>query len=127
VILILDSGGVSALAARTQQAATLLLALRRAGLWPPTVPTPVLVECLTGSPARDANTHRLVKTCLIDPVVPETTARRAAMLRTQARPGPAVDALVVAMAEPWGTVLTSDNQDLIVLSAHASHVAIESV
>jgi predicted nucleic acid-binding protein len=125
-MLVLDSGAVTALAARTQHAAALLIALRKTGLWPATVPTPVLIECLTGS-ARDANTHRLLNTCLIDPQVPVLIARRAATLRSLARAGSAVDALVVAVAEPGGTVLTTDTRDLTKLSAHATAVMVEAV
>jgi hypothetical protein len=38
-----------------------------------------------------------------------------------------VDALVVAMAEPGGTVLTTDPGDLEALAAHAHRVVIERV
>ena len=49
-------------------------------------------------------------------------ARRAALLRKRAKRGSAVDALVVAHAEPAGTVLTSDPHDLAALAAHAESV-----
>lgn len=126
-MLVLDSGGVSRLAARDRESAALLLALRRRGLWPPVVPTVVTVECLTGSPGRDANTNRFLKACSLDSAVPERVARRAAELRTEARRGSAVDALVVATAEPGGTVITSDGIDLRALAANAADVAIEVV
>lgn len=47
--------------------------------------------------------------------------------RRRAGRGSAVDALVVAIAEPGGTVLTSDFEDLEALAEHASRVKIERV
>lgn len=126
-MLILDSGGLSRLATRDQATAALLLALRRRGLWPPIVPTVVLAESLTANQQRDANTNRLLKACDIRPALPERIARRAADLRTKARHGSAVDAIVVALAEPGGTVLTTDEGDLQALAASAADVAIEPV
>lgn len=126
-MLILDSGGLTKLAKRDRQTAALLIALRRNGFWPPVVPTVVLAESLTGSPSRDANTNRFLKTCDIRPEVSEYDARRAAALRTQARSGSAVDAIVVALAEPGSTVLTGDTEDLEALAANANLVAIETV
>lgn len=65
--------------------------------------------------------------CIIDSVVSEPTARRAAELRRRARAGFAVDALVVAIAEPGGTVLAGDRADMEALAAHADNVAVELV
>ena len=126
-MLVLDSGGVSRLAERSQQAVALIFALRDEGLWPPKVPSVVLVECLEGHAGRDAIENKFLKTCDIAEVVPEVLARRAALLRRLARRGSAVDALVVAFAEPGGTVLTSDPRDLQALAAHAESVAIVRV
>ena len=126
-MLVLDSGGVSRLAERSRPAAALILALREEGLWPPLVPSVVLVECLRGHAGRDAVTNRLLKTCDVAEEVPEAFARRAALLRRRAKRGSAVDALVVASAEPGGTVLTSDPKDLEALATHAEHVAIVRV
>lgn len=126
-MLVLDSGGVTALARRDRQTAALLLALRRRDLWPAVVPTVVLAESLTGSPQRDANANRFLKTCDFTPGVSERVGRRAAELRTRARRGSAVDALVVAIAEPGSTVLTSDPDDLSALVANAADVEIESI
>lgn len=126
-MLVLDSGGVSRLAKRDRHAAALLLALRRRGLWPAVVPTVVLTESLTGSPQRDANVNRFLKACDVRPPVSERVARRAAELRTKARKGSAVDALVVAIAEPGSTVLTSDGEDLRALAANAADVILEIV
>jgi hypothetical protein len=79
-MLILDSGGVTHLAQRSKQT----LALREAGLWPPHVPSVVLVECLQGYAGRDAVHNKFLKTCDITPMVSETLARRAALLRSLA-------------------------------------------
>jgi predicted nucleic acid-binding protein len=105
----------------------LILAFREQGLWPPKVPSVVLVECLQGHAGRDANENRFLKTCDIAQAVSESVARRAALLRRLARRGSAVDALVVAMAEPGGTVLTSDPKDLEALAIHAQDVFIERI
>jgi hypothetical protein len=126
-MLVLDSGGLSRLARRDQQTAALIIALRRRGLWPAIVPTVVLAESLTGSAQRDANTNRLLKACDVLPAVSEHVARRAAELRTKARKGSAVDALVVAIAEPGSTVLTSDGDDLAALAAHAADLIIDVI
>ena len=126
-MLILDSGGFSRLSARTKSAAALIRALTDQQLWPPIVPTMVLVESLQGDPRRDANAHHFIKTCIVNAIVTEQTARRAAELRRRARTGSAVDALVVALAEPGGTVLTGDQADIEALAAHASGVAVEVI
>lgn len=124
-MLVLDSGGVTRLAERSRRTAALILALREQDLWPPRVPSVVLVECLQGHAGRDALTNSFLKTCDIVEEVPEPLARRAALLRRQARRGSAVDALVVAFAEPGGTVLTSDAGDLGALAHYAAGVLVE--
>lgn len=126
-ILVLDSGGVSRLARRNTEALARIQALRREGLWPPVVPAIVLVECLTGKQRTDANVNRFLKTCEVVDRVPEGLARRAAALRAQARTGSAVDALVVAAAEPGGDVLGGDLADLRALAAYAEDVRIHRV
>jgi len=123
-VLVLDSGAISRLAERSQQALALILSLRDEGLWPPEVLSVVLVECLEGHAGRNANENRFLKTCDVAEVVPASLARRSAALRRFARRGSAVDALVVAFAEPGGTVLTADPLDLQALAAHADGVAI---
>ena len=115
------------MAARTKGSLAIIRALTSDGLWPPIVPTVVLVESLHGNSSRDANTHRFLKTCVVEPTVSETIARRAAELRRLAKAGSAVDALVVALAEPGGTVLTGDRADIEALAAHAGHVAVEVI
>jgi len=124
-LLVLDSGGVSHLAERSTRTAALIAVLRREGLWPPTVPSVVLVESLTGHGDRDANINRFIKTCDVEERLDARRARRAALLRSAARRGSAVDAVVVATAEPGGTVLTSDLADLKALAAYAKKVHIE--
>ncbi len=103
----------------------MIAALKAEGLWPPSVPTPVLVESLHGDAARDARTNRLLKGCDVVEDIPERLARRAAQLRTNAGAGSAVDALVVALAEPGGAVLTSDAGDIARLAEHAHDVLVE--
>lgn len=126
-VLVLDSGGFSRLASRTKSALSLLTALHGAGLWPAVAPTVVLVESLRGDAGRDVNANRFLKTCIVDAEISPAVARRAAELRRRARAGSAVDAIVVALAEPGGTVLTGDRADLEALAAHASDVNIEVI
>ena len=126
-MLVLDSGAVTKLARRDRQAAALIGVLRRDGLWPPLVPSVVVVESVTGRPGPDANTNRLLKTCDIVIELPERTARRAAVLRFRSKHGSAVDALVIAIAEPAGRVLTGDPKDLRALAAHADQVLVETI
>ena len=126
-MLVLDSGGLSRLSQRNRRAAALIAALRAEGLWPPVVPTVVLAESTAGTARADANINRLLKSCDVDPVVDEAKARRAGQLRARARRSSAIDALVVALAEPGSTVMTSDPDDLDALAAHADHVVIEAV
>jgi predicted nucleic acid-binding protein len=124
--LVLDSGGVSALAESTNKTASHLVRLTKAGMFPAFVPSVVLAECLTGDPRRDVLAHRLLKTCRVYDQVPESLAERAAQLRTRAGRGSAVDAIVVAFAEIYAAVvLTSDPKDLRALAAHASDVSVE--
>ncbi len=55
------------------------------------------------------------------------TARRAALLRFRATRGSAVDAVVVALAEHGGSVLTGDPEDLRALAAHADGVTVAAI
>jgi hypothetical protein len=126
-VLVLDSGGLSRLAARTKTSVSLIRALTAQELWPPLVPTMVLIESLHGDAGRDANTNRFLKTCIIESTVSVDVARRAAELRRLARTGSAVDALVVAIAEPGGTVLTGDRADIQALAAHADRVSVDVI
>jgi hypothetical protein len=122
--LVLDSGGLSRLSRQNQDTAAMIAVFKRDGIWPPVVPSIVLVESLTGRQRTDALVNRFLKTCDIEEDLPRRLARRAAVLRAQARRGSAVDAVVVAMAEPGGTVLGSDLGDLRALAAYADDVLV---
>lgn len=126
-MLVLDSGGLSYLAKRNQEAVATIRAFVRDGLWPPTVPSVVLAESVSGRQRNDANVNRLLKTCDIVEHLPEALARRAGELRFQARRGSAVDSILVATAEPAGTVLTGDDEDLNALASHTDGVVIQRV
>jgi predicted nucleic acid-binding protein len=120
VTLVLDSGGVSALAGQRAR----LMELRRRGLWPAQVPAVVLVEALTADPRRDFHTNRLLRACRIREL-DEPQAREAARLRTatgRAAKISATDAIVAAFASTCTdpVVLTSDPRDLTDLAEHAS-------
>jgi hypothetical protein len=55
------------------------------------------------------------------------TAQRAAELRRMSGHGSAVDAIVVAFAEPGGTVITGDRVDIENLAAHANKVYVAAI
>ncbi len=114
--LILDSGGLSALAADQAR----LEVLRSRNAWPPQVPTVVLTESLTGDHRRDFDVNRLLKSCQIRQV-DEQLARHGARLRTlTGRAGKisAVDAIVaaLALAKPNPVIVTSDPRDMDALT-----------
>ena len=96
-------------------------------LWPPVIPTVVMAESLSGRPHTDASVNRLLKLCEIDEHVPKPVARRAGELRALAKQGSVVDAIVVALAEPGGAVLTNDLADFRALAAHADNVHVYRV
>ena len=124
---VLDSGAITWLTKPSKRSVAVVVELRRLGLWPPVVPSAVLIECLTGDGRRDATANRLIKTCDVVDELPSALARRAAALRTGARRESAVDALVVATAEPGGVVLTGDAEDLEPLAAGARDVVVRAV
>jgi hypothetical protein len=126
-VLVLDSGALSYLSKRNQDAAAAIRVLVRDDLWPPTVPSVVLAESITGRQRTDANVNRLLKTCDIVEGLPEALARRAGELRFRARRGSAVDSILVASAEPSGIVLTGDDKDLSALANHADRVMIQRI
>lgn len=122
--LVLDAGAITALGRRDRQTAARLAALRLRGLWPPIVPTAVLVDSLTGNRVRDALANRTVGLSLVHPL-DEPMARRAAQLRRRARAGSAVDAIVVATAELFeALVITGNPDDLARLSQPANGIAL---
>jgi predicted nucleic acid-binding protein len=128
VTLILDSGGISALARDRDK----LAVIRRRGEWPPEVPAVTLVEALTGDSRRDVAANRLLRTCIVVDV-DQATCRKAAQLRTATRRAgsiSAVDAIVVAVAETRSDpiVLTSNPRDIASLAAHADRsILVEAV
>ena len=124
---VLDSGAVSFFVESSHRAKALIALLTIEDMWPPVVPSAVLAECLTGHPEKDVKTNRFLKICDVRTSLSETAARRAAKLRTDAGRGSAVDAIVVAVAEPHGLVVTGDTVDITALSANAVDVAIEAV
>ena len=124
-MLVLDSGGVSRLAERSTSVAATITVFRREGLWPPVVPSVVLVECLRGPSDRDARTNQFLKTCDVEIVLSAALARRAAHLRGLAGRGSAVDAVVVATAEAGGTVYGGGVDDLRSLASPAAGVLVE--
>jgi hypothetical protein len=131
VRVVLDSGGISALAGPSARARARREALLDAGLWPPEVPAVVLAEALTGDPRRDHPADVLVRTCdVVD--TDELTARTAARLRTASgRAGEvsAVDAVVVAVAvrdAHAARILTSDPRDVDALIAGSGRTDVAS-
>lgn len=118
--LVLDAGGISALAGQRAR----LMELRQRGLWPAQIPSVVLAEALTGDHRRDFHANRLLRACQVRDVT-EPQAREAARLRTatgRADEISATDAIVAACASacPDPVVLTSDPRDLTALSEHTA-------
>ena len=124
-VLVVDAGGLRRLAERSRPALALQRALAERQLWPPSVPAVVLPDALSGDAARDAPIDRFLACCDVVEAVPEAVARRAAWLRTAAGRGSAADALVVALAEPGGAVLTGGRRDLEALALFAEGVMVE--
>jgi predicted nucleic acid-binding protein len=127
VRIVLDAGGVTAVAGDVERQAR----LREEVDMPLVVPSVVLTEATTGDHRRDFHENRLVRVCEVVSV-DEKLARRAAQLRAAVkRRVSAVDAVVVATAE-WvggGLVLTCDRRDIEALSHRADRapVLVESV
>ena len=122
--LILDSGGLSRLSRPHGRSVALIEVLMRDGLWPPLVPSVVLAESVSGRPRTDVMVNRFLKTCLLVEEVSERVARRAGALRAESGRGSAVDAIVVALAEPGGAVLTADIAGLGSLAYYADKVQV---
>ena len=130
---VLDSGGVTALVGRSQSArAWLRWVVTHGG--DVVVPTPVLAECTTGQPSRDAEINRVLGVldrfgnALRAPA--EATARLAGALRFSARTDDGIDALVAAEAageSRASVLLTSDPKDLAKLLANNPHVSVRRV
>ncbi|GGK59076.1 hypothetical protein Ppa06_17750 [Planomonospora parontospora subsp. parontospora] len=137
--LILDSGAVTFLSDQSPDAIAVLRRLRAREIWPPLIPSVVLVECLTGNAGRDAKVNRFPPARNPRVELPMELARRAATLRTKALASmvradrkalpSAVDALVVAYAEAEGSalVLTGDGKDLRPLAEQARGVRVATL
>lgn len=125
--LILDSGAVTGLARQNRQTSETIRLAGNKDLWSAIVPSLVLVECLTGRQYKDAAVNRFLKRCQVVDGPHERLARRAGSLRAKAGRGSAVDAVVIAMAEPGGAVLTGDFGDLTALAAYAQNVRVFSM
>ena len=113
--VILDAGGISALAGRRGR-----LAQWAARASTVKVPAVVIAEVLTGDHRRDHETNRLLGFCTIVDI-DESIAREGARLRTlTGRAGTisATDAIVAACAAGQNDpiVLTSDPKDLLALA-----------
>lgn len=112
--VVLDSGALSAWAARDRRVLAALEAVRRAG-GHAVLPTVVVAESTTGRPDRDATVNLRVKGCVVDPC-DERRARRAAGLRFETGAAgeiSVVDAVVAATGEAMAArVLTGDPRDL---------------
>ncbi len=110
--LVLDSGGVSALATGDLRANRLFRRAVRKG-YVVVIPTPVLAEVYSGR-ATDASMDRVVKD--VEFLIPTSVsvARRAGELRSRSGVRDVVDAIVVAEASvvPDSIVLTSDASDI---------------
>ena len=125
--LILDSGAVTALACRKPGSTANTYFVGSSDVPSAVVPAVVRVECLSGRPHTGTMVNRFLKRCQIVDGLQEKLARRAGSLRAQAGRGSAVDAVVVAMAEPGGSVLTNDTNDLRALASRAQDVKIFAV
>ena len=121
----LDSSALTRFATHDRVTVARIQRLKDRDLWPPIVPTAVLVESLTGHGPRDARVNRLLRTCDVASLDIDI-ARSAARLRTSARRGSAVDAIVVATAEAASSklVITGDESDISSLAAHAKDLSI---
>ena len=122
--IILDSGAVTSLARKSRQAVASIQLTGKKDSWFTVVPSLALFECPSGQQRTDAVVNRFIKRCAVVDGPHERLARRAGVLRAQAGRGSAVDAVVVAIAEPGGAVLTGDTDDLRALAAHAQDVSV---
>jgi predicted nucleic acid-binding protein len=130
---VLDSGGLSALQGRSQQARVRLRWVLDHGVQV-RIPVAILVESTTGNDKRDAEVNRVLNVlarsdAALVPVT-EQLARQAGFLRHRAKSDDGIDALVAAVAVGDGSpavVLTSDPSDLERLLVGAPHVSVRAV
>ena len=126
--LILDSGGVIALARGDQRARAFVERALETGT-ELLVPAVVIAETVRGQGPRDAPVNRVL--AAVDSVLAceEETGRTAGRLLGEARSSETIDALVVAGAIELGggRVLTGDPDDLRLLARGSKGVAIHRV
>jgi predicted nucleic acid-binding protein len=127
--LVLDSQGLLAVAANSEDARAALAATASAKV-PALVPAVVLAECLRGG-AVDAPIYQRLKgltVVSIDGPIAIEAARLKAVARLSGI-GPTVDALVVAVAIKFGgaAILTSDPRDMERLAEVRSDVPISVI
>jgi predicted nucleic acid-binding protein len=122
--IILDSGAVSALAAEKGRIRVVLRKAIGAGAVM-YVPAAVITETTTGNGVRDAQTNRVLKTCVVLPL-DEVLARAAGTLRYRHPKRGAIDAMVVASADalPGTVVITSDAGDLRPIAAERARTTV---
>ena len=110
--LVLDSGGLSAIASDEEVAHRVLRRAVASGA-SIVVPTVVIAESTHGG-ASDAELNRFVKSVDVVSTLDETIARAAGHLRHLARVRDVADAVVVATADavPFSAILTGDPSDL---------------
>lgn len=123
--IVLDAGGLRRLADRSPRSLAVLATLRERDLWPAVVPSAVVVEALTGDADADRHLDAFLSCCDVVEHLDTTIARRAAWLRTAANRGTAVDAIVVALAEPGGSVLVTHRPTVEAMALFADGVFVE--
>ena len=128
-VIVFDSGAIDQVVTNKEFRAV-VDDLVRSG-WTPIIPTPVLVEAITGRPT-DAPANqaigRIGTTVTDEPLARHAGALRYAATRTAGRRTPsAVDAIVAAHAADAGSgvVFTTDPGDLRRLLAEAPRVRVE--
>lgn len=123
--VVLDPGGLRRLADRSPRSLVVLRTLRERDLWPAVVPSAAVVEALTGDADADRQLDAFLACCDVIEHLDTATARRAAWLRTAANRGTAVDAIVVALAEPGGSVLVAHRPTVEAMALFADGVFVE--
>lgn len=128
-LLVIDSGGLTQLAARNAEARAALDLTSRAGA-PALLPTIVLAESTRGD-ATDAQVNQIAKGLTLVPV-DEEIARLAARLKSRAGLAGVqhtIDAIVVATTAVagGGAILTTDPGDIQALASVIHHVRIRAI
>lgn len=124
-LVVLDPGGLRRLADRSPRSLAVLRTLRERDLWPAVVPSAAVVEALTGDADADRQLDAFLACCDVIEHLDTATARRAVWLRTAANRGTVVDAIVVALAEPGGSVLVAHRPTVEAMALFADGVFVE--